>query len=137
MANILLVEDEEQLRSMLKIVLEGAGHTVQEAGDGKEALESYVRHPADLMVTDIVMPNKEGIETILEFRRNHPSLRIIAMSGGGRNSAQDYLKLAKSFGADYVLTKPFSNQAILDVVKTVLASPPQDSASLQSSESPV
>ena len=137
MANILLVEDEEQLRSMLKIVLENAGHTVHEAGDGKEALESYIRHPADLVVTDIVMPNKEGIETILEFRRNHPGLRIIAMSGGGRNSAQDYLKLAKSFGADYVLTKPFSNQAILDVVKTVLASPPQDSASLQSSESPV
>ena len=129
MANILLVEDEEQLRSLLKIVLESAGHTVQEAGDGKEALESYVRNPADLMVTDIVMPNKEGIETILEFRRNHPGLRIIAMSGGGRNSAQDYLKLAKSFGADYVLTKPFSNQAILDVVKTVLASPRQDSAS--------
>ena len=137
MARILLVEDEEQLRSMLKIVLEGAGHTVQEAGDGKEALESYVLHPADLMVTDIVMPNKEGIETILEFRRSHPELRIIAMSGGGRNSGQDYLKLAKSFGADYVLTKPFSNQAILDVVETVLASPPQDSANLQSSESPV
>ena len=129
MANILLVDDEEQLRSILRIVLESAGHTVQEAGDGKEALESYVRHPAELMVTDIVMPNKEGIETILEFRRNHPGLKIIAMSGGGRNSAQDYLKLAKSFGADYVLTKPFSNQAILDVVKTVLASPRQDSAS--------
>ena len=137
MANILLVEDEEQLRSMLKIVLESAGHTVQEAGDGKEALESYIRNPADLMVTDIVMPNKEGIETILEFRRNHPGLRIIAMSGGGRNSAQDYLKLAKSFGADYVLSKPFSNQAILDVVKTVLASSPQDPPAPQSSDLPV
>ena len=130
MANILLVEDEEQLRSMLKIVLESAGHTVQEAGDGREALDSYVRHPADLMVTDIVMPNKEGIETILEFRRNHPGLKIIAMSGGGRNSAQDYLKLAMTFGADYVLTKPFSNQAMLDVVRTLLARPLEDSDSL-------
>lgn len=122
MASILLVEDDEQLRSMLRIVLDRAGHEVQEAGNGKEALEIYSRRPTDLIVTDIVMPDKEGLETILEFRRSYPDVKIIAMSGGGRTGAQNYLELAKKLGADHILTKPFSNKEILDGIQIVVPS---------------
>jgi CheY-like chemotaxis protein len=120
MADILLVDDEEQLRELLTFVLENAGHIVRKAADGNEALESYRNDPADVVVTDIVMPNKEGTETILELRRNYPGIKIIAMSGGGRNNPQDYLKLAKTFGANMTLAKPFTNQEFLDAVRTVL-----------------
>ena len=122
MASILLVEDDIQLRSMLKIVLDRAGHEVQEAGNGKEALELYTKSPADLIVTDLVMPDKEGLETIMEFRRSYPDVKIIAMSGGGRTGAQNYLDLAKKFGADYIVTKPFSNKEILDGIQIVVPS---------------
>ena len=120
MANILLVDDEEQLRNLLKFVLESAGHSVCEAADGNEALASYRRIPADLVVTDIIMPNKEGTETILEFRRLSRDVKIVAMSGGGRNGSQDYLKLAKSFGANLTLAKPFTNQEFLDAINAAL-----------------
>jgi YesN/AraC family two-component response regulator len=93
---------------------------VREASDGNEALESYRNIPADLVVTDIIMPNKEGSETILEFRRSYGDVKIVAMSGGGRNSSQDYLKLARTFGANLTLSKPFTNQEFLDAVNSAL-----------------
>jgi len=124
MASILLVEDDEHLRPMLKLVLERAGHQVQEAGNGNEALEIYNRHPADLVVTDLVMPDKEGLETIRELRRIDPDVKIIAMSGGGRTGIKNYLEMAKSFGADHILAKPFSNQEILDSIQLVI--PPEN-----------
>ncbi|HEV7681333.1 MAG TPA: response regulator [Pyrinomonadaceae bacterium] len=121
MANILLVDDEEQLRSMLRVVLEEAGHVVQEASDGQKALESFKNQQPDVVVTDLVMPNKEGIETILELRRIRRDVRIIAMSGGGRNNANDYLALAKRFGACVTLTKPFANKEMIEAVNAALA----------------
>lgn len=124
MASILLVEDDEQLRPMLKLVLERVGHEVQEAGNGIEALEIYRRHPTDLVVTDLVMPDKEGLEIIMELRRTYPDVKIIAMSGGGRTGVQNYLELAKKLGADHILTKPFSNQEILDGIQMVV--PPEN-----------
>jgi DNA-binding response OmpR family regulator len=120
-ANILLVDDEEQLRSMLRLVLEEAGHAVQEASDGQKAVESFKNQQPDVVVTDLVMPNKEGIETIMELRRLRRDVKVIAMSGGGRNNANDYLTLAKRFGACITLTKPFGNQEILDAVTAALA----------------
>ena len=122
MANILLVDDEEQLRSILRIVLESAGHDVEEAGNGKEAVESYRSRPADLLVTDIVMPEKEGIETIIQLRESYPEVKVIAMSGGGRTGDQNYLELAKKLGANQVLAKPFSNSEFLNAVNLVLRS---------------
>ena len=122
MANILLVDDEEQLRSILRIVLESAGHDVEEAGNGKEAVESYRSRPADLLVTDIVMPEKEGIETIIQLRESYPEVKVIAMSGGGRTGDQNYLELAKKLGANHVLAKPFSNSEFLNAVNLVLRS---------------
>ena len=121
MASILLVEDDEQLRPLLRLVLERGGHQVQEAGNGKEALEIYLRHPTDLVVTDLVMPDKEGLETILELRRIYPDVKIIAMSGGGRTGGgKNYLELARKFGAAHILTKPFSNQEILEGIQMVV-----------------
>src|SRR5258706_15101020 len=99
MASILLVDDDEQLRTMLSEVLKRAGHEVQTACDGNEAIRMYGRNPTDLVITDLIMPDKEGLEMIREIRRGFPTVRIIAMSGGGRNGPADYLALAERFGA--------------------------------------
>jgi len=114
MTKILLVEDEERVRSLLKEVLESAGYEIQEASSGKEALQRYAQSRPDLILTDIVMPDTEGIEMIIKIRKNDAKVKIIAMSGG------DYLEMAKKLGADGTLTKPFSNQVLLDAVKATL-----------------
>jgi CheY-like chemotaxis protein len=114
LTKILLVEDEEAVRSLLKAVLEDEGYQIREASNGKEALQSYASSPADLILTDIVMPDTEGIEMIMRLRKSDPKVKIVAMSGG------DYLTLAKRLGADHILAKPFSNQALLDTVKIML-----------------
>lgn len=123
MANILLVEDEDQLRAMLREVLESAGHAVREAKNGKIASDIFALHPTDLVITDLIMPEKEGLELILELRRSRPDIKVIAMSGGGRTSAQSYLEIAKKFGAACLLEKPFSNDGIIGIVDTLLESP--------------
>jgi CheY-like chemotaxis protein len=120
MANILLVDDEEQLRSVLTIVLESEGHVVREAQDGDEALESYSRQPADLVITDLLMPGKEGIETIMELRQSYPEVKIIAMSGRINSGRESNLEAAKLLGADYILAKPFSNRDIVNAVDKIL-----------------
>ena len=120
MPNILLVDDDEQLRTMLKIVLTRAGHAVKEARNGNEALQIHASNPAELMITDLIMPDREGLDTIREVRRLNPRIKIIAMSGGGRNTAGDYLLLAKRLGADYTLAKPFSNHEILSIVDALI-----------------
>lgn len=124
MASILLVEDDEQLRPMLKIVLQEAGHEVQEARNGEEALAMYSVKPTDVVITDLVMPEKEGLETIIELRRTYSDVKIIAMSGGDRTGVQNNLELARKFGANHILTKPFSNQEILNGIEMVISSDP-------------
>ena len=108
MPHILLIEDDDLLRGMLKDQLEELGHTVTEANDGKEGLAQQTRTPADLVLTDLIMPEKEGIETIMELRKKWPGVKIIAMSGGGRVTAANYLDIARRVGAGAVLNKPFS-----------------------------
>ena len=105
MARILLVDDDQQVREMLKLTLERAGHVVTEANDGTQAVAFYKPESFDLVVTDIVMPEKEGIETIMELRGMNPSVHIIAISGGGRISPEDYLKWARRFGVQHTFTK--------------------------------
>ena len=122
MKSILLVDDDEQLRRMLKTVLQEAGHQVNEARNGNEALEIYNVAPTDLVITDLVMPDKEGLETIIELRRTHPDVKIIAMSGGARTGVHNYLDLAKKLGANYILEKPFSYQEILTGIQMVISS---------------
>ena len=120
MAKILLVDDEEQLRDVLKTVLEEEGHEVVEASNGNAALELFRQTPTELIITDIFMPDKEGLETIIDFRRMYPQVKIIAMSGAGRSSPQDYLDMANKLGATEVIAKPFSIDDFLRCVEMVL-----------------
>jgi CheY-like chemotaxis protein len=120
MKSILLVDDDEQFRTMLTEVLERAGYQVFAVADGNEAVKQYQHHQTDLVITDIIMPEKEGLEMITELRHLHPDAKIVAISGGGRGNAQDYLKMAAAFGADRVLAKPFSNREVLETINSVL-----------------
>lgn len=120
MAKILIVDDEQQLRDVLKTVLQDEGHEVVEASNGNVALEQFRQTATDLIITDIVMPDKEGLETIIDFRRMYPGVKIIAMSGGGRTSPHDYLDMAKKLGAAEVIAKPFSIDDFLKCVEMVL-----------------
>lgn len=121
MARILVVDDDEQVRSMIKLTLERRGHLVLEAADGVQAIQAYDPARIDLVITDIVMPEKEGIETIMELRGIKPDVRIIAISGGGRISPQDYLKWARRFGVEHTFTKPVDREQLLRSVDELLA----------------
>lgn len=101
-------------------LLEYAGHTVVTATDGFKALAAVEAGNFDLVITDIIMPGKEGIEIIMELRRRHPLLKIIAMSGGGRVGAISYLELAEKLGALHTLEKPFNQAVLIEAVDTVL-----------------
>jgi two-component system chemotaxis response regulator CheY len=121
MKRILLIEDDEGFRSILLMSLEKMGYNVTEAKDGREALAAFKKAAPDLVVTDLIMPETEGLETIRVLRRAHPELKIIAMSGGGRSDARDNLKMAKNFGATAVFAKPFSFGELHKVVAKLLA----------------
>ena len=125
MPRILVIEDDEGLRKMLSVSLEGAGYAVTQAPDGKDGLASLRKTPVDLVLTDLVMPGKEGLETILEIRRTQPHLKIIAMSGGSRTGMRDNLTMAKNFGANLVFSKPFSLAVIMKAVADLLGGSPQ------------
>jgi DNA-binding response OmpR family regulator len=118
---VLLIDDNESLRSSLHRTLVRAGYEVEDAPNGDLALRAYRRQPADVVITDIVMPDKEGLETIRELRRLYPDVKIIAISGGGTGRANDYLDLARRLGASRILAKPFLGDDILALVAEVLA----------------
>lgn len=120
MARILLVDDEEIVLRLFETVLELDHHEVTTASNGNGALAALASGQFDIVITDLVMPDKEGIETIVEMRKLKPDLPIIAMSGGGRGNAADYLDMAAKLGARKTLAKPFSAQTLLDAVKDVL-----------------
>ena len=107
MPRILLIEDDCSLRRALCLSLEKIGYTVFEANDGREGLKAYTAQPVDLVITDMIMPEMEGVETIRALRKLNPTLKIIAITGGGRGTADGYLHLAAQFGAAKVFTKPF------------------------------
>lgn len=115
--SILLVDDDPQLRLALRHILAREGYHITEAADGAEALHALQEHDFDLILMDVIMPNKEGIETILEVRKLKPDLHIIAMSGGGRRHTFDPLKLARDCGARYVIAKPFEPAEIKELVR--------------------
>ena len=120
MKRILLVDDDDRLRDTLSEVLKRAGYDVEDASNGAIALNKYRRAPSDLVITDIVMPEREGLETIRELRRHDPGVRIIAISGGGVGSARTYLATATAFGADRIIAKPFSRAELLSAVEETL-----------------
>ncbi len=120
MARILLADDEASIRILVSRVLRQEGHEVYDAKDGQEAIEQYLTIHPDLLLTDLIMPVKEGIETILEVRKFDPNARIIVMTGGGRTNPAIYLGMAKALGAAEVLAKPFTVEQLNDVINKVL-----------------
>jgi CheY-like chemotaxis protein len=121
MARILIIDDDPSVRLTLKAALEAAGHTVGEAANGTEGIKQFHAEPSELVITDILMPDKEGLETIADLRQIKRGLKIIAMSGGARGQALDFLDVAKRFGADATLRKPFRMADLFGVVDRCLS----------------
>ncbi|MBF0526195.1 MAG: response regulator [Deltaproteobacteria bacterium] len=120
MASILVIDDDTQLRTMLKNLLQRNGFIVMDAPDGKVGMNLFRRSPTDLVITDIIMQEKEGIETIMELRNDFPEVKIIAMSGGGQIGPEVYLDVARGLGANHILTKPFNSNELLEIVRELL-----------------
>lgn len=121
MARILVIDDEAAVRGLVATILRNAGHEVIETSDGKKGIDILSREPFDLLITDLLMPEKDGIEIIMEARRDHPAIRIIAMSGGGMAAPSEYLPMAELLGAERTLAKPFTGAELRALVDSVLA----------------
>jgi len=120
---ILVVDDSEIDRMVLEEILKQAGYKVFLAADGKEGIELFNKKPVDLVITDMVMPEKMGIDLIMELRESHPDLKIIAMSAGGAFGPEIELDMAGVYGG-YTITKPFDPEAVLKIVNELLTDPP-------------
>ncbi|SRR5258706_4176935 len=115
---VLVIEDDADLRSLIHTYLEEEGYEVTTAADGREGIQSQRRAPARIVVTDIFMPGKEGIETVFDLQREFPDARIIVMSGGANTPrGTDYLGLARHLGASKTLSKPFTMKQLADAVR--------------------
>lgn len=122
--SILIVDDDPLLRLIASEMLRGAGYAVAEAEDGDVAIRHMERHEVDLAVLDLLMPNKEGVETIKEIKQRWPQVRIIAISSGGRMDVGYLLPLAKAMGADAVYKKPLTAEPFLQMVESALQDAP-------------
>ncbi len=118
MATILVIDDEEQVRNLLRQTLTGAGYEVAEAANGREGLDRYRKAPVDLVITDILMPDEDGLEATLQLTREFPDVKVIAMTGGSGN--RNFLDVAKLFGARRTLSKPFELARLLEAVQDEL-----------------
>ena len=116
---VLLVDDDDLGRKTIHQMLERAGHTVTSTGGGAEALELFQEDRPDLVMTDLIMPDTDGLELIQALRKLDRQVKILAISGGGRVDATEYLAVARKFGAVGILTKPFSHQAMTDAIDTL------------------
>lgn len=126
MATVLVIDDDPHIRRVLRKAIEREGHSVVEAEDGKVALRRFVGEPADLVITDIYMPEMDGFEFLMRIRETFPETKLVAMSGGGVIAANEVLKAASALGAVAVIQKPFG----LDVVRKILSNfAPQELAS--------
>lgn len=126
MKKILIIEDDDLLRNLLTRFLSKHGYQTESAEDGEKGLLCLKETVFDLIITDIIMPGKEGIETIQEIRSILKDLPIIAISGGGRMSADSYLPLAEMLGANCTLAKPFRNEELLNKVRELLGEGGED-----------
>ena len=118
MASILIVDDEASIRSLLRRILEGDGHKVREAANGQDGLALYREHPADLVITDILMPERDGMDVTLALTQEFLDAKVIAMTGG--TGDQNFLDVAKLFGARSVIHKPFEVEEIRQLVRFAL-----------------
>ncbi len=124
MARVLVIDDEEQVRTLIREVLEGAGHEVMEAGNGREAMKLYEANPTNVVITDLVMPEQDGLETIRELRRRFPAVKIIAVSGAQQKLNLDLLYVAEKLGALRTLEKPFDIRKLVALVEELLQDKP-------------
>jgi DNA-binding response OmpR family regulator len=120
MAKILIIEDEANLASVMQFLLTKAGHAVEIAGDGEQGIAMLKANVPDIVITDILMPGKEGFETIREIRDANPNLPIIATSGGGHTENYDFLRVAQTVGATEIIRKPFRNHELVALVDKCL-----------------
>lgn len=134
MAQILLIDDDDDVRQTLSSVLTAAGHAVFEAASGVEGLRHISKGCPDLVITDLLMPDKDGFETIIAVRKIHPDVPIVMISGGGRlfqgnsETLADLFTTAKMIGGDYTLAKPFRSAQLLELVEKALAEKRQAAA---------
>ena len=124
MAGILIVEDDNDLREMLKVSLMRRKYTVLEASNGKEALAKFKPSLIDLVITDIIMPDEDGLKVIMKFREIKPAMKIIAISGGGKAGPANYLSMARALGADEIFPKPFSVNSLIVKIDEILEKVP-------------
>jgi CheY-like chemotaxis protein len=122
MATILIIDDELFMLDFVRKILELAQHTVLAATSADAGIEAYRTHRPDLVITDLIMPDKDGLEAIQELRKINPAVRIVAISGGGRSGYTNALEAAKAFGARATVRKPFTPKALLAAVARVLES---------------
>lgn len=120
---LLIVDDDDELRDVLVEVLRSRGYVVRAARDGVEATKAIAKSDVELVVTDLIMPEKDGIQLMNEIRRKYPKVKIVAMSGGGHVPREQYLRIARGLGAHAVLEKPFSSQQLVDLVEQLLPRP--------------
>jgi DNA-binding response OmpR family regulator len=123
MAPIPVIDDEAGMRSLIARMLASAGHQVLLAQNGRVGLELFDQHRPAVAITDIAMPEKEGIETIMEMRLRSPETRIIAISGKSPIGRVNFLSAAKGLGADYTLSKPFRAEELIEIVEKAFLRP--------------
>jgi len=121
MIKILVIDDEEQIRALLSSLFEMEGYEVIAATDGKDGMTLFDAHSPDLVITDIVMPDMEGMEVIRTLKKKSPSVPVIAISGGGINASHEYLYIASKIGAAKIFEKPVRKKVLLEAVKELLA----------------
>lgn len=126
MPGILIIEDDNDLREMLKISLHRRKYTVLEAQNGKDAITHFKPSVTDLVVTDLIMPEEDGLKVIMKLREIKPSIKIIAISGGGKAGPGSYLNLAKALGADVIYSKPFSVNDMIRKIGELLENEQQE-----------
>lgn len=123
MQDVLIADDDPGLRQSLKLALEAAGYRVRVAADGGEALALQSERPADVLVTDLFMPESDGFEAIDRFRTAFPATKIVAMSGDARRARREYLSVAALIGVDATLKKPFKTGDLLEVLRALASGP--------------
>jgi CheY-like chemotaxis protein len=120
MAGILIVEDDSDMREMLKVTLLRRKYSVQEASNGKEAISKFKPSLTDIVITDLIMPDEDGLKVIMKLKEIKPDIKIIAISGGGKAGPGNYLNLARALGADFVLPKPFSINDLISKIEFLI-----------------
>lgn len=128
MVKVLVIEDEKAVRKLVGRMLESRDHTMIEASDGVQGLQAFQEEKPDVVVTDIIMPNADGLEVIRKIMEWEPEAKIIAISGGGRVEERTYLNYAKKFGAQAILAKPFEPDELLSLIESLSEPMPPVSA---------